>query len=84
MEDSDQDTHGQTERYREKAINVRALIPTIGTPEVREQLRLIALEYDRLAAGLEDVSESLGTPASLDPGDGHAHRDPFRRSERPP
>ena len=64
MEDSDPDTQGQAERYREKAINVRALIPTIGTPEVREQLRLIALEYDRLAVGIEDVSGSLGTSAN--------------------
>jgi hypothetical protein len=50
---------GQAERYREIASAVRALIPLMQQPDVREQLRLLALEYGRLAQGIEAVSESL-------------------------
>jgi hypothetical protein len=31
-------------------------------PEVRQQLRVLALEYERLAQGIEAMSEWLRTP----------------------
>ena len=64
MTDTDADTQRHAERYREMASSVRDLIPVIGSPEVREALRLIALEYDRLAGGIEAVCKSLGTTAN--------------------
>jgi hypothetical protein len=62
MTDTDPGTPGQADRYRETASAVRALIPLMQQPELREQLRLLALEYDRLAHGIEGLSESLRTP----------------------
>ena len=59
MTDTDPGTPGQAHRYREIASSVRALIPQMQQPEVRQQLRLLALEYERLAQGIEAMSEWL-------------------------
>jgi len=52
----------KAERYREIANSVRALIPSMRNPEVRDQLDVLALEYEKLALCLEALSESLGPP----------------------
>jgi hypothetical protein len=62
MTDTNPGTPGQAHRYREIASSVRALIPQMQQPEVRQQLRLLALEYERLAQGIEAMSEWLRTP----------------------
>lgn len=67
MTDTNPGTPGQAHRYREIAGSVRALIPQMQQPEVREQLRLLALEYERLAQGIEAMSEWLRTPTDRRP-----------------
>ena len=62
MTDTNPGPPGQAHRYREIAGSVRALIPQMQQPEVREQLRLLALEYERLAQGIEAMSEWVRTP----------------------
>jgi hypothetical protein len=62
MTDTDPGNPGQAHRYREIASSVRALIPLMQQPEVRKQLRLLALEYERLAQGIEAIAEWLRTP----------------------
>lgn len=54
----------QKNRYREMALAVRALIPSMQYADARDQLSLLALQYERLAQGLEAVSESLRAPAA--------------------
>ncbi len=54
----------KAERYREIANSVRALIPSMRNPEVRDQLDVLALEYEKLAHCLEALSQSLRTPSS--------------------
>jgi len=54
----------KAERYREIANSVRALIPSMRNPEVRDQLDVLALEYEKLAHCLEALSESLPTPSA--------------------
>ena len=49
-------------RYRETANSIRALIPLMQYAAVRDQLTVLAVEYDRLAECIEAVSESLQTP----------------------
>lgn len=46
-------------RYREMALSVRDLIPHMEYAEVRDQLSALALQYERLAEGLETISDSL-------------------------
>jgi hypothetical protein len=52
------------DQYRESARAMRALIPTMRDPEAKEQLGLIALQYERLAEGLDRTSEWLRVTAS--------------------
>ncbi len=54
----------KAERYREIANSVRALIPSMRNPEVRDQLDVLALEYEQLARCLEALSQSLRTPSA--------------------
>lgn len=54
----------KAERYREIANSVRALIPSMHDPEVRDQLDVLALEYEQLARCLEALSQSLPTPSA--------------------
>ena len=62
MTDTDSGTRVQTaSRYRERANCIRALIPLMQYAEVRDQLSLLAVEYDKLAQCIEAVSESLRT-----------------------
>ena len=58
MTDIDSVQPAQAERYREKANSVRALIPSMQYPEVRDQLGVLALEYEKLAQWLEALAES--------------------------
>jgi len=50
------------DRYREIASSLRALLPTMKNEEVRSQLSMLAIEYDKLAQCMEAVSESLQHP----------------------
>jgi len=50
------------ERYRGIAGSIRALMDSMQHSETREQLRLLALEYERLAECIETVSDTLQTP----------------------
>src|SRR5439155_8858476 len=51
----------KAERYREIASSVRALIPSMQYSEVRDELGVLALEYEKLARWLEALAESPGT-----------------------
>jgi hypothetical protein len=55
----------QAASYREIANSIRALIPTMRFSEAREHLSVLALGYERLAACLEAVSESLQTASEI-------------------
>lgn len=61
MTDTDSVAPAKAERYREIANSVRALIPSMHDSGVRDQLDVLALEYDQLARCLEALSESLRT-----------------------
>jgi hypothetical protein len=50
--------------YRETANSIRALIPLMQYAVVRDQLTVLAVEYDKLAECIEAVSESLQTPTA--------------------
>jgi hypothetical protein len=54
------------DRYRELARSVRALIPLMQHPEVRDQLGVLALQYEKLAQRVE--AESLRNPTAEFPG----------------
>ena len=58
MTDIDSVQPAQAERYREKANSVRALIPSMQYSEVRDELGVLALEYEKLAQWLEALAES--------------------------
>jgi hypothetical protein len=62
MTDKDSGGPAKAERYREIANSVRALIPSMQNSDVRDQLDVLALEYDQLARCVEALSESLRTP----------------------
>lgn len=59
MIDSDPTSPPTAKRYREMAQSVRNLIPHMEHAEVRDQLGALALQYERLAEGVETVSDSL-------------------------
>jgi hypothetical protein len=59
MTDTDPATPSPANQYREMALSVRNLIPLMEHPEVRAQLSMLALQYEKLAEGLEAVSDSL-------------------------
>jgi hypothetical protein len=61
-------TATQAATYREIASSIRALIPAMRFPEVRAQLFLPALEYEKLAACIEAVSETLQTATASGSG----------------
>ena len=48
-------------RYHEAANSIRALIPLMQYAAVSDQLSVLAVEYDKLAACIEAASESLQT-----------------------
>jgi hypothetical protein len=53
MTDADSATPIQSDLYREMACAIRALIPLMKYSEVRDQLCLLALQYEKLAQSLE-------------------------------
>ncbi|TLY69948.1 MAG: hypothetical protein E6K47_05425 [Gammaproteobacteria bacterium] len=57
MRDTDSVGPAKAERYREIASSVRALIPSMHDSDVRDQLDVLALEYETLARYLEALSE---------------------------
>jgi len=42
------------DRYRETANSIRALMPLMQYAAVRDQLSVLAIEYDKLASSLSD------------------------------
>ncbi len=64
------DTHAtrraQSDRYREIAKELHLLVSKMKHAEVAEQLRLLAISYERLAEHAEELSS---TRSSEDPGD---------------
>jgi hypothetical protein len=46
-------TEVERKRYREIATEIRALFPMLKNPETREELRLLAARYERLAKYLK-------------------------------
>jgi hypothetical protein len=52
------------DRYRETANSIRALIPLMQYAAVRDQLSVLAIEYDKLAECIETVSETLQIPTA--------------------
>ena len=57
MRDTDSVGPAKAERYREIASSVRALIPSMHDSDVRDQLDVLALEYETLARCVEALSE---------------------------
>ena len=53
MADTDATRRTECKRYRETATDIRALIPAAKDPEAAEELRRLALGYQRLAEYLE-------------------------------
>jgi hypothetical protein len=64
MPDIDPATRSPGEHYRELGLTVRALIPLMRDPQVKEQLTFLALQYESLADGIAAVSDSLRTVSS--------------------
>jgi hypothetical protein len=48
-------TEVERERYREISTEIRALFPMLKHPETREELRLLAARYEKLAKYLKKV-----------------------------
>ena len=79
---TDADSATPTRSYREIACAIRALIPLMQYSEVRDQLCLVALQYERLAQSLEGRVRVFAAPelggvtlrphGSLQPASGHA------------
>jgi hypothetical protein len=61
---TDADTATPTRSYREMACAIRALIPLMQYSEVRDQLCLLALQYEKLAQSLEGRVRVFATPES--------------------
>ena len=51
-------TEVERERYREIATEIRTLFPMLKYPETREELRLLAAGYERLAKYLEAAPDT--------------------------
>ena len=56
--DSDTTKRALSERYREMAKELRLLLPKMKQPAAAEELRLLAVRYERLAEHAEAVSDS--------------------------
>jgi hypothetical protein len=61
---TDADSATPTRSYREVACTIRALIPLMQYSEVRDQLRLLALQYEKLAQSLEGRVRVFAAPES--------------------
>jgi hypothetical protein len=62
MTDADSATPIQSDLYREMACAIRALIPLMKYSEVRDQLCLLALQYEKLARSLEGRVQVFAAP----------------------
>lgn len=62
MTDADSATPIQSDLYREMACAIRALIPLMKYSEARDQLRLLALQYEKLAQSLEGRFRVFAAP----------------------
>jgi hypothetical protein len=62
MTDADSATRIQSDLYREMACAIRALIPLMKYSEVRNQLCLLALQYEKLARSLEGRVRVFAAP----------------------
>jgi hypothetical protein len=69
MTDNDSITPARAGRYQEMAIRLHALVSLMKTSEARDQLSVLAVEYERLAQCVKTVSESLQTPTAPGSGD---------------
>jgi hypothetical protein len=49
----------ESDRYRERAARIRALIPSLKDPQAIADLRVLAERYERLA---EHLDATAGTP----------------------
>ena len=56
MADSDEARREECGRYREVANAILALVPTMKHSEIAEDLRLLAMRYEKLADHLETAS----------------------------
>jgi hypothetical protein len=59
---TDADSATPTRSYREMACAIRALIPLMQYSEVRDQLCLLALQYEKLAQSLEGLVRVFAAP----------------------
>jgi hypothetical protein len=59
---TDADSATPTRSYREMACAIRALIPSMQYSEVRDQLCLLALQYEKLAQSLEGLVRVFAAP----------------------
>jgi hypothetical protein len=64
MTDADSATATQSDPYREMASAIRALIPLMKYSEVRDQLCLLAFQYEKLAQSLEGRVRVFVAPES--------------------
>jgi hypothetical protein len=64
MADMDAPPQQTADRYREMAGSIRALIPSVQYSTVKDQLAVLALQYERLAQCVEAVSDALQTPTA--------------------
>jgi hypothetical protein len=62
MTDAYSATPTQSDLYREMAHTIRALIPLMKYSEVRDQLCLLALQYEKLAQSLEGRVRVFAAP----------------------
>jgi hypothetical protein len=62
MTDADSATPAQSDLYREMACAIRALIPLMKYSEARDQLCLLALQYEKLAQSLEGRVQVFAAP----------------------
>jgi len=67
MTDNNSNGPAKAERYREMASSVRALIPSMHDSEVRDELGVLALEYEKLPRWLEALAESPRHPQAPGP-----------------
>ena len=59
---TDADSATPTHSYREIACAIRALIPLMKYSEVRDQLCLLALQYEKLAQSLDRLVRVFAAP----------------------
>jgi hypothetical protein len=63
------DAHTESERYREMANDIRAVVPMLKHPhtEAARDLRLLAIRYEKLANYLEEAEHGHLAPRNFGP-----------------